>query len=185
MRILRVSLMGTVAASLLLATALAPGALVAAEDPSMADHPFVGVWVTDSDPDDQIEGVELSIVGPGGTMVNVRPDASNAGVWVPTGDRTADLTFFVPMTDPEAGFLGFMIVRGDAVVAEDGQSFSGGWTIEFPPAMVDTDGMPAGQLGPGEVVGQRVNIEPMGTPVAPWPLPPPPDEEMTEVGGSE
>jgi hypothetical protein len=45
--------------------------------------------------------------------------------------------------------------------------------------------MPAGQLGPGQVVGKRINVELMGTPVAPWPLPSPPDEEMAEEEGSE
>ena len=113
-------------------------------------------------------------------MVNIRPDSSNVGCWVPTGERTADLTFYVPMTDPRAGYLGFLIVRGDAVVAGDGQTYTGAGTIEFPAAVVEATGMPAGQLGPGEVTAVRVDVEPMGEPVAPWPLPAPPGEGMTE-----
>jgi len=185
MRITRHTLGGTVLACLLLATAPLPGVLAADDSAAMAEHPFVGVWVADSDPGDEIEGNELSIVDPDGSVVNVRPDASNAGVWAPTGERSADMTFYVPMTDPEAGFVGFMLIRGDAVVSEDGQTFRGTWTIEFPSAVVAATGMPAGQLGPGEVTGRRVNLESMGTPVAPWPLPAPAEEGAAGEESSE
>ena len=38
-------------------------------------------------------------------------------------------------------------------VAEDGRSFTGTFTLEFPAAMGDAIGTPLGQLGPGEVTG--------------------------------
>ena len=180
MRMTRLPLVRAAIPALLVAMALTPGVLAAEEDPAMADHPIVGTWVADNTPEDPTDALELSTFGPGGLVVNIRPDSSNAGSWVPTGERSADLTFYVPMSDPEAGFLGFLIVRGDALVSEDGQSFTGTWTVEFPGAMVEAGGLPAGQLGPGEVTARRVNVEPMGAPVAPWPLPPPPEEGASE-----
>jgi hypothetical protein len=182
MRMYRLSLCRAVpVAVLLLVVALTPGAQAADEDMAMmAEHPIVGTWIADSSPEDSTNAVELSVYGPGGTIVNIGPGGNTAGSWVPTGERTADTMIQNPMSHPEGGSLGLIIVRGDAVVAEDGQSFTGTWTVEFPAAMVEAAGMPAGQLGPGEVTAYRVNVEPMGEPVAPWPLPPPPEEGASE-----
>lgn len=54
-------------------------------------------------------------------------------------------------------------------LAEDGQSFAGTYTVEMPAGMAEAMGVPVGQLGPGEVTGQRIVVEPMGTPVGPLP----------------
>ena len=35
--------------------------------------------------------------------------------------------------------------------------------------MAEAMGAPAGQLGPGDVTGQRIAVEPMGEPVGPLP----------------
>jgi hypothetical protein len=44
-------------------------------------------------------------------------------------------------------------------VSDDGQSFTGEFTLEF-----TGEGAPAGEYGPGHVTGTRINAEPMGTP---------------------
>ena len=100
------------------------------------------------------------------------------GSWGATGDRTAAATFLVPLSDPEAGFVGFFTIRTSIEVAEDGQSFAGTYTAEPPAAMAEAMGAPVGQLGPGEVTGQRIAVEPMGEPVGPLP------EEPEEVSPS-
>jgi len=94
-----------------------------------------------------------------------------------------------PANDPEAGFLGFFTVRTSIEVAEDGQSFTGTYTIEYPAAMAEAMGMPVGQAGPGDVTAQRVVVEPMGVPVGPIPEEadtdqpaPPPTTEPTPEG---
>ncbi len=65
------------------------------------------------------------------------------------------------------GFVGYVTVRASIEVAEDGQSFAGTYTIELPAGMAEAMGAPVGQLGPGEVTGQRIAVEPMGEPVGP------------------
>ena len=182
MRMYRLALCQAVpVAALLLVVALTPGAQAVDEDMAMmAEHPIVGTWIADSSPEDPTNAVELSVYGPGGTIVNIGPEGNTAGSWVPTGERTADTMIQNPMSDPEGGSLGLIIVRGDAVVAEDGQTFTGTWTVEFPGAMVEGAGLPAGELGPGNVTAQRVAVEPMGEPVAPWPLPSPPEEGASD-----
>jgi hypothetical protein len=176
MHIGRLALAGTAMLALLLAMALAPGVTGADENLAMADHPIVGTWVADDTPEDLTDPEMLSVFGPGGSLVNTRPDyGTTAGSWLPTGDRSADLTFYAGLIpDPDIGYIGFLIIRGDVVVSEDGQSFQGTWTAQYP--KVDPWGeVPDGQLGPIEVTGRRVNVEPMGTPVGPWPPPSPPE----------
>ena len=72
-----------------------------------------------------------------------------------------------PQRDPQCGCLvGYATARASTEVAEDGQSFAGTYTIEPPAAMAEGPwGIPVGQLGPGDVTGQRIVVEPMGEPV--------------------
>ena len=124
--------------TLLLATvAAAPG--VAAQD--TADHPAIGTWIIDSTPEDG-NPLELATVAPGGIIINAFPDGTAYGSWAATGDRTADATFLIPFTDPEAGFLGFATIRTSIEVAEDGQSFAGTYTFEPPAGMAEAMGCP-------------------------------------------
>ena len=150
--------------ALLLATvAAAPGVLAQATD----EHPAIGAWIIDSSPEDPANPPELTLIAPGGIITNAAPDGAGYGSWTATGDRSADATFLFPLNDPEAGFLGFYIIRTSIEVAEDGQSFAGTYTLEPPADMAEAMGAPVGQLGPGEVTGQRIAVEPMGEPVGP------------------
>lgn len=126
-----------------------------------AEHPAVGAWIVD--------GNEVAVVAPGGIMTSGSVEGSAYGSWAATGDRSADVTSLWPLSDPEAGFIGFGILRASIEVAEDGLSFTGTYTMELPAGMAEAMGVPVGQLGPGEVTGQRIAVEPMGTPVGPLP----------------
>ena len=164
--------------TLLLATvAAAPG--VSAQD--TAEHPAVGAWIIESSPEDPTDSLELALIAPGGLITNAAPDGNGYGSWAATGDRSGDATFLVAFTDPEAGFLGFVTIRASIEVAEDGQSFAGTYTVEFPAAMAEAMGLPVGQqVGPGTVTGQRIAVEPMGEPV-PFPEEPPAEPASPEA----
>ena len=160
-----------VLATLLLAAAAIAPAAVAAQDDSQAtaDHPFVGAWVIDADSADPSPPDQILLVGPGGTLSDASLDFFGYGAWTPSGDRTADVTFYTPIGDAETGFLGFQTVRASVEVAEDGQTFSGTYTNEFPAAALEGTGIAAGEYGPEEVTGQRIDVEPMGEPLGPMP----------------
>jgi hypothetical protein len=157
-----------VLAALLLALTVAiPGALAQDESMAVAEHPLVGAWIIEPTPDGP---QDLLTVAPGGIMIEAGADGTTGyGSWVSTGERNADATFLVAFTDPEAGFLDYAVFRASVEVSEDGQSFSGTYTIEPPAEMAEAFGMPAGEQGPGDVTGQRIAVEPMGETVAPIP----------------
>jgi len=152
--------------ALLLATvAAAPG--VSAQ--ATAEHPAVGAWIIDATPQDATDPLELLTVAPGGIITNAGPEGTAYGSWAATGEQSADAIILIPLSDPEAGFIGYATARTSIEVAEDGQSFAGTYTIEFPAGMAEAMGAPVGQLGPGDVTAQRIAVEPMGEPVGPLP----------------
>ena len=153
--------------ALLLATmAAAPGVSAQATD----EHPAVGAWMIDSSPEDATDPPELATVAPGGIITNAGPEGTGYGSWAATGERSADATFLFPLYDPGCGCqVGYGTIRTSIEVAEDGQSFAGTYTVEVPAEMAEALGAPVGQLGPGEVTGQRIAVEPMGEPVGPLP----------------
>ena len=163
----RLTSAAAVLVALLLATvAGAPG--VSAQDTS--EHPAVGAWIVDSTPEDTTDPLELVTIAPGGIVTDAFEEGTGYGSWAATGDRTADATIVVPFNDPGCGcVLGSATIRTSVEVAEDGQSFAGTYTFEPPAEMAEAMGIPAGQLGPGDVTGQRIAVEPMGEPVGPIP----------------
>jgi hypothetical protein len=163
-----------VLATLALALGAISPVVVAQED--AAEHPLVGAWVLDSTPDDPSDAVSLVVFGPGGTLVSLSAEGSAAGSWEPTGERTFDVTFHGLAITPEGGFGGLFTIRSSGEVPEDGQTFTGTYTVEPPAAMAQMIGAPEGQLGPGEVTAVRIAVEPMGEAVGPIPeLPPEPE----------
>jgi hypothetical protein len=168
---LRVTIPIVLMALLLGTVAAAPGVSAQATD----EHPAVGAWLIDPTPGDTPDPPELVAIAPGGILTNAAPDGAGYGSWAATGDQSADATFLVPINDPEAGFVGYLTIRTSIEVAEDGQSFSGTYTIEPPAAMAEAMGVPVGQLGPGTVTGQRIAVEPMSEPVGPLPAEPGPE----------
>lgn len=147
-----------------------------AHDEGMGTHPAIGAWSIDAEPENPDNAPEYTVLGSDGSVINVNPEGGPAiGSWSASGDRTADLTMLAPMVDPEAGFLGMLTIRASVGVADDGQTFSGNYTLEFP---AGPEGMlpPPGEYGPAEVTGRRIAVELMGEPVGPWPLAPPEQE---------
>jgi hypothetical protein len=148
-------------------SAAAPAAM--AQDQAMADHPVVGAWVIHPFPGDPTQ-VSLMVFEPSGTLVTTDNDgAAGIGTWTATGDRTIELAFEELATGEDGSFIGIVTIRASGDVADDGQSFSGAWTLEPPAAMAEMMGVPEGELGPGEVTAERISAEPMGEPVAPLP----------------
>jgi hypothetical protein len=157
----------------LLAVVGSPG--VSAQD--AMEHPAIGAWAVDATPEDATDPPGLVTIAPGGIITDVDPEWTGYGSWAATGDRTADATFLFPFADPEGGLLGYGTIRTSIEVAEDGQSFTGTYTIEPPTGVAQAMGLPVGQFGPGEVTGQRISVEPMGEPVGPIPEQSAPEEE--------
>jgi hypothetical protein len=158
--------------ALLLATLVAaPGVSAQATD----EHPAIGAWLLDATPADATDPLELLTVAPGGIVVSAGPQGTGYGSWAASGERSLDATFLIPLSDPEGGFGGYLTARTSIAVAEDGQTFAGTYTVELPAGMAEALGAPVGQLGPGEVTGQRIAVEPMGEPVGP----------LLEEGGQE
>lgn len=177
-----------VLATLMLAmAALSPA--VTAQDEQTSSHPLVGVWMVDTTPQDPSDPLELFTVAPGGVAIPGGTEAGGAAAWSPTGERSADVILLGPAADPQAGFMGYFTARISLEVSEDGETFSGTYTVEFPAAMSEAFGMAAGELGPDEVTGQRVAVEPMGEPVGPIPdfseLFPPPGAEGSPIAPEE
>jgi hypothetical protein len=163
-----------VLATLALALGAISPAVVAQED--AATHPIVGAWVLDATPDDPSDAVDLVVFNPGGTLVSLSAEGPAAGSWEPTGERSVDVTFHGLGLAPDGSFGGLFTIRSSGEVAEDGQTFTATYTVEPPAAMAQMLGTPEGQLGPGEVTAQRINVEPMGEAVGPIPeFPPEPD----------
>ena len=162
---------------LLMATTMAtPGVVAQDGSTSMAGHPMVGTWLI-TDPTG-VEPPELFVATADGIAISGSVEGTGYGSWAATGDRSADATIRFPWLDPEAGFLGIATMRASVEVSEDGQTFAGTYTAELPAALAEAMGVPVGELGPGDVSGTRVVVEPMGEPVAPMP-------EMAEEAPAE
>lgn len=156
--------------ALLLAMSLA--APVAAQDQPMADHPIVGAWLLHPFPNDPTQ-VSLMVFESSGTLVTTDSQGTTGlGAWTATDSSSVDLTFEEAAIGPDGSYQGVVTIRASGEVSEDGQSFSGTWTIELPAAMATALGAPAGELGPGDVTGERLGVQPMGQTVGPMPAPP-------------
>lgn len=146
---------------ILLGTLLIGGSGLAAQDaasPDYSDHPIVGSWIVDSDPEDPENFLEMGTFISDGTMLDSAPDGlTGHGVWEPTGESTAIVNFLLIFDDGSS-----MTIRATVEVAPDGQSFTSPYTLEF----FEPDGTGSGEIGPGTAVGTRMELQEPGTPVA-------------------
>ena len=147
--------------------------------------PIVGSWVL------KVDGfpeafTELVAVQADGTLIDTNAAGSiGIGSWEATGPNSFNLTFnslsLIGSTDRVEGSLAMGTIRASGEVSEDGQSFTAEFTLEL-----TGEGTPPGEFGPGSVTGTRINVEPMGTPVAPvealFPDLFPPDEGTAPAG---
>ena len=139
---------------------LGGGKLVTAQDTDLANHPLVGAWMVDSEPENPQNIPDRAVLSADGTMINHSADSSfGVGVWESTGDTTATVTFTILFDDGVR-----LVVHVSLEVATDGQSFRGTYTNEFFVDPTTVEG--SGQIGPGTVEATRLVAEAPGTPVA-------------------
>ena len=149
-----------VAVVLLGTVLMSRGAFVTAQETDAVDHPLVGVWVVDMAPDNPTNPVEQSVVAADGTMVELDADTPTGyGVWEPTGDSTANMTFAVLFADGSR-----RLVHASVEIAPDGQSFTAIYTHEY--FLNPSPGRSSGEIGPGRAEGTRLVAKGLGTPVA-------------------
>jgi hypothetical protein len=151
-----------VLSAIVLIGAMAGGSLGAAQPDVAGHHPAVGSWLVESDPDMDALSLRTLVVSADGTALaisSVAPNGSTgAGVWAPTGDTSAVLTFTLVTNGPA-----YVVLRASIDVAADGQSFTGTYTDEpiFDPTSPDGTG---GEIGPGRLTGTRLTAQAPGTP---------------------
>ena len=121
------------------------------------DHPIVGSWMIDTEPQNPTNPLHLTIISADGSYLESETDGGvSVGVWEATGDNTAIFSFrFL------AGPQGMGTIRAEAEVAEDGQTFTANFTLE----LVAPDGTSTGEVGPGMAEATRLTVEAPGTPV--------------------
>ena len=143
-------------------------------------HPLSGSWIAHLAEEGSAPLLELLSFDEAGVVRAAGPTGVSVGAWAPTGERTANATLVFPI-DIGDGARGLGTIRGGLEVAEDGQSFTATYTIEFRPGPALEDGptFPVGQLGPVTVNAERIVVEPMGEPVGP----PPSIEQLTTGNG--
>jgi hypothetical protein len=144
-------------------------------------HPILGSWIVDGTPAVAEDAPDLFSYGIEGSLRGAGPNGPSVGAWQPTGERSADVIAHYFIDSPEGDFLGLATIRGSVEVSEDGQTFSGTYTFEPPAVFAVAMGIPEGELGPSEVTGQRIAVEPMGEPVAPLPEFPEPEQPSDGV----
>ena len=146
------------------------GRSTTADDDMTAEHPIVGAWEWDNDPDNPGTLLSYAIFHDDGTYTEANPDGSIAiGAWEPTGERTADLTSLAQFTDPETDETITATLLMAAEVDETGNGITAPYTVEAR--------NPAGEVVFAEeflALGTRIDVVPMvplGTPMAGTPTP--------------
>jgi hypothetical protein len=157
---MRRSSIGYLSLVVLLGVLALGGRPVSAQDATGMDysgHPLVGTWHLDIDlgGEDTSCPSQVIFTGDGGYIDVDCEGFVLIGVWEPTGDLTANMTF----TSVEAG--GGYRVRAAIEVAEDGQSFTATFTFEI---LISATGEGSGEYGPGTATGTRQVAEAPGTP---------------------
>jgi hypothetical protein len=150
------SITAILACVLLGVAAMASGAL-ASETPD--EHPVIGSWAAAP------PTFGFILFGADGSVIGTDPNGGTIfGTWQSTGDRTADFTVR-GLATPGQPASGIEIARASIEVAADGTTATVTATVELP----TPDGGTTGQLGPVVADLARMAVEPMGSPVAPFP----------------
>jgi hypothetical protein len=135
---------------------------------AMATHPIVGAWEWDNDPDHPGTEISYALFHADGTYVEIGTDGQvDLGVWEPTGERTADVTFFFADVEPDPA----VVVRGVGKMAAEVDATGNAITAPFTFEARAADGtVPfSGQF---LALGTRLEVMPMvplGTPAAATP----------------
>jgi hypothetical protein len=142
---------------------------------AMAGHPLVGTWIVS-----ETGGTPAVIAFTAdGIVVDTEIDGgTGVGSWQPTGDRSAALTFVIPIN--ESGFSGIIVIRASGEVSADGATFTAPYSVTGQGAdgtVIFSD--------QGQVTAVRLPVEPveaMGTPLAGFPTWTPSEEGTPEAG---
>jgi hypothetical protein len=135
---------------------------------ALADHPIVGAWRWDNDLANPDTHISYGVFHDDGTYLEVTTGAGTAvGSWLPTGERTADVTnvFQDISEDPSIIEVGTSTIQLAAEVDESGIITLASFTAD----VQTLDGTILFQGGPYDARGTRVEVEPMvpfGTPAA-------------------
>ena len=128
---------------------------------SDAAHPLVGTWLLDTDVDDPENPPEVDIFTADGGVISVDSAGETIlGVWEPTGDTSATITFVSPSAEEET-YFGLFMIRADVEIDESGDAFDATYTFE----VIDPDGNSAGEYGPGNAAATRISAEAPGNPI--------------------
>jgi hypothetical protein len=159
--VMRRSLGGYLSVAVILSILIGGGGRFAsAQDatPDFTGHPLVGAWHLDialGDDDESGCPSQVLFTDDGGYIDADCEGFVLIGVWAPTGDRTATLTF--TSVDESGGYR----VRATIEVAADGQTFTATFTFEI---LLSVDGTGSGEYGPGTATGTRQVPEAPGEP---------------------
>jgi hypothetical protein len=99
----------------------------------LSGHPVVGAWAWDTDADDPANALSYGILHPDGTYIELHPlVGAGVGVWLPSGERTADLTIFFQDIDPTPDGVapGTLIIRVAIEVSPAGDALTAPFTSE-------------------------------------------------------
>jgi hypothetical protein len=145
---------------------------------AMAGHPLVGTWIVDRNPADPTEMPTTNVLTADGGMID--PSVGAAGVWVATGERTADFTLIAIFEEGMAvtgqqtqGGGSYFVVRGSLAVDAGGDTA----TATVSQTHVAPDGTVLDQLAEGTSTYLRLKVEPqdaVGQPLAGFPAWAPP-----------
>jgi hypothetical protein len=172
------SILGVLLLSLV--TAL-PGTAAQEANLDTATHPLVGAWLLDALPDVDGNPPAITTFHADGSISEIGGQGEvGAGTWLPTSPQGADATIVSQIRDADGGFIGLQTVRASLDVSAD-DALTGTWTLEPPSAMAIPAGMPVGELGPGQVVARRIDVQAPGETVGPIPEGPPADAAAMEL----
>jgi len=158
----RTALAGLSTAGLGLALTSPIGRVSAQDETPTAGHPIVGTWIFDRDESDSADAPTIVVFNADGGLLD--PSQGVAGVWKPTGERTAAWTLIQFVA---GGTQGYVAVRSNGEISDDDHTLAGpvSFTVIAPDGTVITS-------GEGQSTAMRLQVEPVeegGKPLAGFP----------------
>jgi hypothetical protein len=129
---------------------------------AMAQHPIVGSWIVDRNPDDPTEIPTYNVITADGGIID--PTVGGAGVWEATGPDTANFT----LTGTIAEIGGYFLVYG-SITIDPGEATG---TVSYSSTIFAADGTVLDPETEGTALYTRLTVEPQGTdgPLAGFPV---------------
>ena len=121
---------------------------------TMAGHPIVGTWIIDRDMTSTTEVPVVVVFTADGGFID--PNQGVAGVWEPTGPRSAAMTI-IPFPGGREATSGYAVVRATWDIDEGGDTMSGPAAI----TIVAPDGAVVATPPDSNSRATRMHVEPM------------------------